>query len=82
VNIQTSNFQKIQNQFGIRNYYSNFLKLHITILQVYFSDVYDLERRLFFLFKKHNLIYNIVKYLIHVIKRKRIQQRARAFNKE
>jgi len=24
---------------SIKNYYSNFLKLHITILQVYFSDV-------------------------------------------
>jgi len=30
--------QKIQNHFVIRNYYSNFLKLHITILQVYFSE--------------------------------------------
>ena len=30
--------QKIQNHFVIRNYYSIFLKLHITILQVYFSD--------------------------------------------
>ena len=38
VNIQKSNLQKIQNHFVIRNYYSNFLKLHITILQVYFSD--------------------------------------------
>jgi len=40
VKIQKSNFQKIQNHFGIRNYYSNFIKSHITILQVYFSDVH------------------------------------------
>jgi len=37
--IMGGNFEFIVGGFIIRNYYSNFLKLHITILQVYFSDV-------------------------------------------
>jgi len=38
MNIRKINFEFFVNFFGIGNYYSDFLKLHITIQQVYFVD--------------------------------------------
>jgi len=68
VNIQKNNFQKIQNHFVIKNYYSNFLKLHITILQVYFSDDCDWgEKRPYHIPAPHsNISFGYRQFICHM----------------